>query len=131
MPEKSTSPGGSRPEELLYRRIEHLERENRWWRGGLIAALVFIGLMILEGGHHRRHIDVVVAMPPSPMRRPYWGYGPGPYPPPPPGWGGYGGRCASWFRRARRRSDTPRSAVPSGVVEGRLGHHVKVDDNKS
>jgi hypothetical protein len=74
MPEEPTSTGGSSPEELLYRRIEHLERENRWWRAGLIAALVFIGLMVLVAGHHRRRIDVVVTMPPWAMRRPYWGY---------------------------------------------------------
>lgn len=89
MPEASTSAGSPRPEELLERRLEHLERENRWWRGGLIAALVFIGLMILAAGHHhRRHIEVVVTVPPWALRRPYWGYGPGPYPPPAPGWGG-------------------------------------------
>jgi hypothetical protein len=79
------------PETLLYRRIELLERENRWWRGGLIAALVFIGLMVLAGGRHRRHIDVVVTVPPGALRRPYWGYHTAPYPPPPGGWGGFGG----------------------------------------
>ena len=91
MPEEPSTIGGSRPEELLYRRIEHLESENRWWRGGLIAALVFIGLMILAAGHHRRHIEVEVTVPPWALRRPYWGYGPGRYPSSPPGWGGYGG----------------------------------------
>lgn len=91
MPEEPTGTGSPMPDEILYRRIEHLERENRWWRGGLLAALFFIGLMILAAGRHRRHIDVVVTMPPWALRRPYGAYGPGPYPPPPPVWGGYGG----------------------------------------
>lgn len=91
MPEEPTSGGSSRSEELLERRLEHIERENRWWRGGLIAALVFIGLMILAGGRHRRHIQVTVTVPPMAMRRPFWGYGGGPYGPPPPGWEGFGG----------------------------------------
>lgn len=65
------------PEEPLDRRIERLERENRWWRGGLIAALVFMGLMILgglmilaAGGHHRRRTDAVVTVPPWALRMP-------------------------------------------------------------
>jgi hypothetical protein len=91
MPEEPGTQGGPRPEEHLYRRIEYLERENRWWRGGLIAALVFIGLVILAGGRHRHRIDVVVTVPPWALRIPYWGNGPGPYPVPPRGWGGYGG----------------------------------------
>jgi len=89
MPEEPTSAAGTQTQELLLRRLEHFERENRWWRGGLIAALVFMGLMILAGGRHRRHIDVVVTVPPGAMRMRQWGYGPGPYPP--PGWGGLGG----------------------------------------
>jgi hypothetical protein len=88
------------PEESLERRIEQLERivqDNRWWRGGLIAALVFIGLVILlTAGRHRHRVDVVVKVPPWVLRTPHWGYGPGPYPPPPQGWGGGtgGGRPA-------------------------------------
>ena len=43
----------------LERRIESLEyaadRENKWWRGGLIAALVLVALSILIAGHHRHH----------------------------------------------------------------------------
>ena len=87
MPEEATGAGTSRSEELLERRLEQLERENRWWRGGLIAALILIALMILAGSRHRRHLDVTVTVPPWALRRPYWGYGPRPYPPPPPGWG--------------------------------------------
>jgi hypothetical protein len=91
MPEEPTSAGSPRYDEALDRRIEHLERENRWWRGALIAALVFIGLMIVAASHHRRPIDVVVTVPPWVLRMPRWGYGPGPYSPPPRGWGGWGG----------------------------------------
>jgi hypothetical protein len=87
MPEEPTSAATPRAEELLERRLERLERENRWWRGGLIAALVLIGLMIVVPScRHRRHIDVTVTVRPLALRRPYWGYGAGPYPP--PGWGG-------------------------------------------
>lgn len=92
MPEENTGAVSPRPEELLGR-IEHLERKNLRWRGGLIAALVFIGLMILGGvmifatgrHHHHRRLGAVVSVPPWALRSPLWGYGPGPYPPP-PGW---------------------------------------------
>ena len=84
MPEEPTGTVSPRLEQL----IERLERENRWWRGGLIAALVFIGLMMLVAGRHRRHVDVTVTVPPWALRRPYWFYGPSAHPAPPPGWGG-------------------------------------------
>lgn len=87
MPEEPTSAGSPRPAEPLERRIERLEQENRWWRGGLIAVLALVALMLLAG-HHRARIDVVVTAPPWALRMPYWGYGSGPYPPPPRGWGG-------------------------------------------
>jgi hypothetical protein len=103
VPEEATSVGGQRPVEPFDRRIEQLERENRWWRGDLIAALVFIGLMLLAGGRHRRRIDVVVTVPPWALRMPYWGYGPVPYSSPPRGWGGFGGG-----------SGRPRPEVPGG-----------------
>jgi hypothetical protein len=59
--------------------------ERRLWRGGLIAALVFIGIAILVAGHHRRR--VVVTAPEQ-----CWGMQmrPGFGPPPPPQWGGPG-----------------------------------------
>ena len=59
--------------------------EHRLWRGGLIAALVFVGIAILVAGHHRRR-DVIIAQPER------WGVqvGPGFGPPPPPPWGGPG-----------------------------------------
>ena len=61
MPEESGNPPNNHDETLrrLERRIESLEyaadRENKWWRGGLIAALVLVALSILIAGHHRRH----------------------------------------------------------------------------
>jgi hypothetical protein len=87
MPEEPTSAGSPRPPaEPLEGRIELLERENRWWRGALIAVLALVALMLLAGHHHRARIDVVVTVPPWAFRMPYWGYGPGPYPPSPRGW---------------------------------------------
>jgi hypothetical protein len=101
MPEESSSSPGQNDEALrrLERRIEGLEyaaqRENKWWRGGLIAALVLVALSILIAGHHRHHH-------PPPMMgsgmmgmRGCQGQGMMPYCPPPPtfwdyGRGGYG-----------------------------------------
>jgi hypothetical protein len=99
VPEESTSTPGQNDDALrrLERRLESLEyateRENRWWRGGLIAALVLVAFSILIAGHHRHHHPPMMGMtgtmgpscegprmmPYGPS--PYWGYGPG---------GGYG-----------------------------------------
>jgi hypothetical protein len=99
--EESFGAGNQREsiEERLEARLNRIEqevlKENRWWRGGLIVALVFLALSILIAGHHRR---------PRPMGMPGWGgpagmaYGGyGPYPPPPRprfGWDGPCGRDA-------------------------------------
>ncbi len=92
MAEESASGSVQNDEALkrLERRIESLEiatqHENRWWRGGLIAALVLVALSILIAGHRRPH------RPAPPALMPGWGvqrmapYGP----PPPPYWGGNG-----------------------------------------
>lgn len=77
MPEEPTSADRQSFTELE-RRFGQLERENRWWRGGLIAALVLIVLMLLARGHHR-HIDVTVNAPPWAWRGPCGGWGPVPY----------------------------------------------------
>ena len=58
VPEETTGAGsmGDRPDELG-RRLDRIERElireNRWWRGGLIAALVLVALSIFAAAHHR------------------------------------------------------------------------------
>jgi hypothetical protein len=55
-----TPTGGTHIEaqERLEKRLDRIEleilRENRWWRGGLIAALVLMALAILVAGRHRR-----------------------------------------------------------------------------
>ncbi len=106
MPEESTSTMGQSDDALgrLERRIESLEfatqRENRWWRGGLIAALVLVALSILIAGHHRRHYPLWMMgtrggggarmIPYGPPPPPYWGYGPG---------SGYYGPSEGWRYR--------------------------------
>ena len=60
MPEEPTAGGNQKEtaEARLETRLNRLEqevlKENRWWRGGLIAALVLVALAILIAGHHRR-----------------------------------------------------------------------------
>ena len=88
MPEESTgsqSPPNDGAHERVERRLDRIEieiqRENRWWRGGLIAALVLLALAILVAGHHRRPRGM------GPMGPAGWGarmpYGEfGGYPPP-------------------------------------------------
>jgi len=105
VPEESTNPPGPNDETLrrLERRIESLEyaaqHENKYWRGGLIAALVLVALSILIAGHHRHHRPpmgiggmmgscegprMMPYGPPPPP--PYWGYGQGGGYGPPQGW---------------------------------------------
>jgi len=106
VPEESISTPGQNDDALgrLERRIESIEfatqRENRWWRGGLIAALVLVALSILVAGHHRHHHPPPMMgmrgcegprmMPYSPPPPPYSGYGPG---------GGYYGPPEGWHYR--------------------------------
>ena len=105
MPEEGSPSGASHSEaqERLEKRLDRIElevlRENRWWRGGLIAALVLFALAILIAGHHRRHHEM------GPMGPAGWGqrmpYGQfGAYPPP---WafGGRGGPCGCDEGRGR------------------------------
>ena len=107
MPEESTGTPGQNGDALrsLGRRVESLEfatrQENRWWRGGLIAALVLLAFSILIAGHHRhRHPSPIMGMrgcdgprmmPYGPPPPPYW-YGPG---------GGYYGPPEGWRYRQR------------------------------
>ncbi len=78
MPGESINADSQRLGELD-RRVEQLERENRWWRGGLIAALVLFALVLLSGGRRHHRIDVTVNAPPWAWRGPYCGWGPVPY----------------------------------------------------
>jgi len=102
VPEESTNPPNppSPNDEAvrrLERRIEYLEHaiqhENKWWRGGLIAALVFVALSILIAGHHRHRRPPKGMMGACQGQRmmpygppPDWGYGPGGNWGPPHGW---------------------------------------------
>ena len=58
MPEETPAAASGRDENYISRRLDRLEQklmsEDRWWRGGLIAALFFIGIAILVAGHHHR-----------------------------------------------------------------------------
>jgi len=106
VPEESISTAGQNDDALrrLERRIESLElatrQENRWWRGGLIGALVLLAFSILIAGHHRHHHsppmmgmrgwDGPRMMPYGPPPPPYWEYGPG---------GGYYGPPEGWHYR--------------------------------
>lgn len=100
MPEETAAAAGGGQEDHINRRLDRLDQklmwEDRWWRGGLIAALVFIAIAILVAGlHPRRRLNVTVSMAGAPWgpATPYGGYGPSP-PPPAWGWGcpgGYGG----------------------------------------
>ncbi len=110
MAEESGTAPGQNDDALkqLERRLEALEiatlRENRWWRGGLIAALVLVALSILIAGHrrHNRRLPTTPMsgwggqrmMPYGPPPPPYgWGYGPGGGYWPPQGW-----RFRQWNR---------------------------------
>jgi hypothetical protein len=102
VPEEQTGGGGNQSEtsqERLEARLNRFEqdllKENRWWRGGLIAALVFVALAILVAGHrHHRRPERMAQMGTGwagSAGMPYGDYGP--YPPPPhPGFG-WGGPC--------------------------------------
>lgn len=84
MAEETGAAGGGRENDYISRRLDRIEQklmwEDRWWRGGLIAALLFIGIAILVGAHHRHR------RPPFPP--PWMAYGPaGQFPPPPMAWG--------------------------------------------
>jgi hypothetical protein len=90
--------------EAITRRLDRFEqeylRESRWWRGGLIAALAVLAIVILIGAFHRpralRDFGPMAMAGPMGMRGPMGMQGPmrfpeyGPPPPPPPWAYGYG-----------------------------------------
>jgi hypothetical protein len=107
MAEEGTTAESPANLETLQRRLDRIEheyiQENRWWRGGLIGALVLLAIVILIGAfHHPRPPQgfrmmamqgPMGAAGPMAMQGPmdfrgYPGYWP---PPPPPPWVyGYG-----------------------------------------
>jgi hypothetical protein len=98
VPEETTGAENQKEtaQERLEARLNRIEqevlKENRWWRGGLIAALVLVALAIFAAGHHHHHERMAMAAGWAASEgMPYGGYGP--YPPPPhPGFG-WGGPC--------------------------------------
>jgi hypothetical protein len=108
MPEE-TGAAGSEREDQINRRLDRLEQklawEERWWRGGLIAALVFIGISILVAGLHRHRGQLPVP--------PWMAYGTaGPYAPPPPWYWGPPGAYGYYGWGPGGRPPTPPSAPP-------------------
>jgi len=118
VPEESIGTPGPNDDAIrrLERRLEAFElaaqNENRWWRGGLIAALVLVALSIMIARHHRH-----CPLPPritmgqmgegwqGPRMMPYgpppnWDYGPGPQ-------GGYGDYGPPWGWHHRHHDDGP------------------------
>jgi len=124
VPEESTSSPSPNDDAIrrLERRLEALEyvaqTENRWWRGGLIAALVLVALSILILAHHRHHPPppfVMGRMGPGMMG----GEGMMPYGPPPPYWGpgpqsgyGYGPPPWGWHHHHHDNDDDGPGAQP-------------------
>jgi hypothetical protein len=122
MAEEEVTPNSSASVEALQRRLDRIEqeymRENRWWRGGLIGALVVLAIVILIGAfHHRpppRDLGAMAIQGPVFLQG-RMGY-PGYWPPPPPPWAYYGfgpgygpdGECDrhGWWR--------PRDREPGG-----------------
>jgi hypothetical protein len=122
VPEESSVTGNqwegerARLEERLNRLEQEVLKENRWWRGGLIAALVLLAFAILIG-HHRHRPP---RMPPMGMAQGEMPYGML-LPPRGPGYG-WGGPCGGpgygWGRRpwdgGPGRWNGPGPQVPAG-----------------
>jgi hypothetical protein len=105
-------------QERLERRLDRIEqefgRENRWWRGGLIAALVLVALAILVAGRHHQRPEMgmgAMGMPPWAATMPYGGQC-GPYSGPPPWAHHHGCGCAG------RDGDGYRPDRGSGSMSG-------------
>src|ERR1700730_12865936 len=87
VPEETTGAGNQTEtaQERLEARLNRIEqevlKENRWWRGGLIAALVLVALAIFTAGHHHHHERMAMAAGWAGSEgMPYGGHRP--YPPP-------------------------------------------------
>jgi hypothetical protein len=136
MPEEGITTESTASVEGLTRRLDRFEqdylRENRWWRGGLVAALALLAIVLLIGSFHHRPPEprgfgpMAMAGPmgmqgPMDMQGPmgYPGYGP----PPPwayaygPGYGfrpGFGCRHHGWFGGGEGGPGGPGQGGPGG-----------------
>lgn len=127
MPEESTPSTGDRENDA---RREARRREARWWKGGLIAALVFLGLATLYNGIAFRRLvrsqQRLVLSLTAQRYRPGFGpmgpsYGPGfggpPYPPfpgPPPYYGRPGWGWHHWHQGQPRDEGQGGPSAPGG-----------------
>ena len=110
MPEESSATTGDRHDNDVQQ--EARRREDRWWKGGLIAALVFLGLATLYNGIAYRKLTRAQQNLALSLTRQAYRPGPGPmggiygrsfagqpYPPPYAGpWAYYGRPDWGWHR---------------------------------
>jgi hypothetical protein len=118
MPEETTTHTENQPENDARR--EARRREERWWKGGLIAALVFLGLATLYNGIAYRRLtraqhQLVLSLTRQPYRPAFGpnappsgqGFSGHAYPPPFAGPWGYGGRpgwgCHRWHHHEQEQ----------------------------
>jgi hypothetical protein len=118
MPEESIEGTGDRDHNNARR--EARRREERWWRGGLIAALVFLGLATLYNGiAYRRlaraQLKLTFALTHQLNRRglrpmgPYGqGFGGRPFPPPFPG------ASRGWHSCYPNEQEQQQKQIPNG-----------------
>ncbi len=127
MPEESSGAGTGERHDNDARR-EARWREARWWKGGLIAALVFLGLATLYNGVAFRRLtraqqNLVLSLTrqpyrpgPGPMRPPYGqGFAGQPYPPPFPGpWAYHGRPGCGWHHHEQPHEGQGGPSAPGG-----------------
>lgn len=122
MPEESVEGNDGRSHDDAPR--EHRRREQRLWRGGLIAALVFLGLATLYNGIEYRRLartqqKLTLALIHKINERRHLGvYGPGfggpPFPPPFPGVSPNYGPSWGWNPWYQGQQEQQQRRVPGG-----------------
>jgi hypothetical protein len=125
MPEESNEGTGDRNHNDARR--EARRREQRWWKGGLIAALVFLGLATLYNGIAYRRlaraqqkltfalIHRLNGRGPGPIGPYGQGFGGRPFPPPFPGaLPDYGRRGWGWQSCYPNEQEQQQKQVPNG-----------------
>jgi hypothetical protein len=117
MPEESSESAGDRHDNDARR--EARRREERWWRGGLIAALVFLGLATLFNGiAYRRLARVQQRLAVAVIRqrnRRRQGFAGRPFPLPfPGGLPNYGRPGWGWHSWNPNEQEQQQKQVPSG-----------------